>query len=216
MKLFYSAKQNTFFNDVFHGTRTIQIDDPAWIRPTVPTIDPSWIRPSISAPNPEWVEGEDSEPETILVPDPSAVAPMIEVPDEYAKPRLITVPNPACLLPPESELVDITQDEHDAIFRALSLGGSILAPGKNGRPSVAPAPPPTLEQQTESAQRKRDNLLALAAIRIAPLQDAVDLGKGTPAKVAILKKWKEYRVDLDDIPDQAGYPQVITWPTKPA
>lgn len=80
----------------------------------------------ISAPNPAWVAGEESEsqsePETIQiidpdavqptinVPDPDAVQPMIEVPDEQASAPLITLPNPACLLPPESELVDVSQD----------------------------------------------------------------------------------------------------------
>jgi hypothetical protein len=62
----------------------------------------------------------------------------------------------------------------------------------------------------------RDGLLSIAAIRIAPLQDAVDLGKATPAKAALLKKWKEYRIDLDDVPGQAGYPQTISWPVVPS
>lgn len=73
-----------------------------------------------------------------------------------------------------------------------------------------------VESVRQAAASKRDSLLGVAALRIAPLQDAVDLGKGTPAKVALLKKWKEYRVDLDDIPDQAGYPLNITWPSQPS
>lgn len=66
------------------------------------------------------------------------------------------------------------------------------------------------------ASATRDGLLSIAAIRIAPLQDAVDLGKATPAKAALLKKWKEYRIDLDDVPDQDGYPKTITWPVVPS
>jgi hypothetical protein len=66
------------------------------------------------------------------------------------------------------------------------------------------------------ASATRDGLLSIAAIRIAPLQDAVDLGMATPAKSALLKRWKEYRIELDDVPDQAGYPQSISWPVAPS
>lgn len=75
--------------------------------------------------------------------------------------------------------------------------------------------PPTPEELLAIATGERDRRLAIAAIRIAPLQDAVDLGKATAAKIALLKKWKEYRIDLDDIPDQAGYPNSIIWPVEP-
>ena len=76
--------------------------------------------------------------------------------------------------------------------------------------------PPTHEELLVLASAERDRRLTVAAIRIAPLQDAVDLGKGTPAKTALLKKWKEYRIDLDDVPDQAGYPGAINWPDEPS
>ena len=29
-------------------------------------------------------------------------------------------------------------------------------------------------------------------------------------------EWKQYRTDLLDITDQAGFPHTVTWPTKPA
>ncbi len=73
-----------------------------------------------------------------------------------------------------------------------------------------------VESLRQAAVSKRDSLLAVAALRIAPLQDAVDLGKASPAKIALLKKWKEYRVDLDDVPEQQNYPLAISWPTEPS
>lgn len=50
---------------------------------------------------------------------------------------------------------------------------------------------------------------------IAPLQDAVDLDEATGAEVARLKAWKKYRVALNRLPDQAGYPTTIDWPVVP-
>lgn len=62
---------------------------------------------------------------------------------------------------------------------------------------------------------KKDELLKLAAIRIAPLQDAVDLDEATNEEVALLKKWKQYRIAVNRISQQTGYPDNIVWPTMP-
>lgn len=63
---------------------------------------------------------------------------------------------------------------------------------------------------------ERDSLLALAAVRIAPLADAVDLGDASDEDVISLKKWKQYRVALNRINQQTGYPTEIEWPTEPS
>jgi len=57
---------------------------------------------------------------------------------------------------------------------------------------------------------------AAADKAIAPLQDAVDIDEATDAEVALLKAWKKYRVALNRLPDQAGYPATIDWPVAPA
>ncbi|PLV18678.1 phage tail protein, partial [Pseudomonas guariconensis] len=49
-------------------------------------------------------------------------------------------------------------------------------------------------------------LRAVADSAIAPLQDAVDLDEATEAEAALLKEWKRYRVALNRLPDQPGYP----------
>ena len=59
-------------------------------------------------------------------------------------------------------------------------------------------------------------LRAVADSAIAPLQDAVDLDEATEAEAALLKEWKRYRVALNRLPDQPGYPNEITWPAPPA
>jgi hypothetical protein len=61
----------------------------------------------------------------------------------------------------------------------------------------------------------RDGLLYEAGLRIAPLQDAVDLEKATKEEKELLRAWKSYRVDLNRIEDQAGFPSNIDWPTPP-
>ncbi|VVM40656.1 hypothetical protein PS631_00264 [Pseudomonas fluorescens] len=57
---------------------------------------------------------------------------------------------------------------------------------------------------------------AAADTAIAPLQDAVDLDEATELEVAALKQWKRYRVALNRLPDQPGYPATIDWPAPPA
>lgn len=63
---------------------------------------------------------------------------------------------------------------------------------------------------------RRDDLLKIAALRIAPLQDAVDLGKASTEESARLLLWKEYRVDLGRIAEQSGFPEAVVWPESPA
>jgi len=88
-------------------------------------------------------------------------------------------------------------------------------PFEEGPPPKPISLPPTAEEARESALLERDRLLVTAAIRIAPLQDAVELGDATPADQANLKKWKQYRVALNRIDQQAGFPEIIEWPSSP-
>lgn len=59
----------------------------------------------------------------------------------------------------------------------------------------------------------KDSLLALAASKIAPLQDAVDLDIATEEETALLLAWKKYRVLINRIkPEDAPD---IDWPEVP-
>ncbi|MGY2377081.1 tail fiber assembly protein [Pseudomonas sp. SDO524_S393] len=82
-------------------------------------------------------------------------------------------------------------------------------------PQPEPIPEPTPAELADFALAKRDQLLSVATIRIAPLQDAVDLGRATPEVIVKLKQWKGYRVDLNEIDLQDGFPLAIDWPTAP-
>ncbi|WP_410732484.1 tail fiber assembly protein [Citrobacter freundii] len=67
--------------------------------------------------------------------------------------------------------------------------------------------------QVTQATQQKESLLALAASKIAPLQDAVDLDIATEAEAALLLAWKKYRVLLNRInPDDAPD---ISWPEVP-
>ncbi|MDP9893226.1 hypothetical protein J2W32_001469 [Variovorax boronicumulans] len=74
-------------------------------------------------------------------------------------------------------------------------------------------PPPPPAPTADHVKATRDALLAEATLRIAPLQDAADLDDATAAETALLKLWKQYRVALSRIEQQAGFPGAVVWPT---
>lgn len=118
---------------------------------------------------------------------------------------------------PPAGSVFISDEDFQALFRdvAGSPGASIV-PNRQGYPVRQDAPEPTPEELAAAALVRRDELLAIAALRIAPLQDAVDIDRASDAEVAALKAWKNYRVDLNRIEQQSGFPASIEWPIEPA
>lgn len=99
------------------------------------------------------------------------------------------------------------------------LAGSEVAQWSGGAWLVLPAaPPPYIEPLADRVARafaERDRLLSIAAFRMAPLQDAVDIDDATTAEVGLLNKWKQYRVALNRIQDQTEFPSAVTWPGAP-
>ncbi|TBS04279.1 tail fiber assembly protein [Salmonella enterica subsp. enterica serovar Enteritidis] len=65
--------------------------------------------------------------------------------------------------------------------------------------------------QLRQAEETKSRLLQMASEKIAPLQDAVDLGLATDDEKAQLDEWKKYRVLVNRVdtlnPD---------WPEKPS
>lgn len=68
---------------------------------------------------------------------------------------------------------------------------------------------------TQMALAERDGLLIDATTRLAPLQDAVDLGDASPGELAELAAWKRYRVALNRVQQQPDFPKAIEWPSVP-
>ncbi|MCB2254645.1 tail fiber assembly protein [Pseudomonas chlororaphis] len=65
---------------------------------------------------------------------------------------------------------------------------------------------------TLDAQGERDKRLGEAALRMAPLQYAHELGEASPEEQSALLEWKRYCVALNRIEQQPGYPLEIQWP----
>lgn len=114
-----------------------------------------------------------------------------------------------------ADAVEIPDDLYFSVLAGQS-NGLAIRPGPDGYPILTEQPPPNAEQVLASALALRDKLLAMATLRINPLQDAVDLDDATDADTALLKKWKQYRVAVNRIPDQDGFPNKIDWPLQPA
>lgn len=69
--------------------------------------------------------------------------------------------------------------------------------------------------QKAQAEAEIARLRSIADSAIVPLQDAVDVGMETPEEKVLLDLWKKYRVALNRLPNQPGYPATITWPVAP-
>lgn len=113
-----------------------------------------------------------------------------------------------------TDAVEITVKEHAALLSGQVSGKQIVS-GTDGRPSLVDPAPPTNEELAAMAKIKCDELLSIAALCIAPLQDAVDLNAATDVELASLKAWKQYRVAVNRVPNQLGYPGTVDWPRQP-
>lgn len=80
---------------------------------------------------------------------------------------------------------------------------------------LPPAPTPAIDP-LELVQAEITRLRSVADYAIAPLQDAVDVEEASESELAALKAWKKYRLALNRVPEQAGYPDAIEWPDVPA
>ena len=108
-------------------------------------------------------------------------------------------------------LVSVAKDGEPAdLLHSITLHVAVEELPTPEPPEPVPADP--LQQAHEEAARLR----AIADTAIAPLQDAVDLEEATELEAALLKEWKRFRVTLNRLPDQEGYPNDITWPALPA
>jgi hypothetical protein len=120
----------------------------------------------------------------------------------------------------ETGAVFAFDDDVEALRRDAG-GWAFIGPDGVELPSVYPmtlepttdSTPPVVPLTSEQVQSERDGLLQLAALRIAPLQDAVDIGDATAAEEAQLLAWKKYRVVLNRL-DLTVNP--VSWPAPPA
>ena len=82
--------------------------------------------------------------------------------------------------------------------------------GSNFTAYVAPTQAELDATAAASVRAERDNRLVTEVDPI--VSNALRWADLTAAKQA---EWTQYRTDLLNVPDQAGFPTSITWPTKP-
>jgi len=102
----------------------------------------------------------------------------------------------------------------DGVFCGIGFGAE--QDGAGAWTYIAPPapamPPPTPEQILGTNTATRNQYLAAAALAIAPLQDAVDIGEATADDTAMLTKWKQFRVAVNRVDLTLASP---TWPAPP-
>lgn len=151
---------------------------------------------------------------TIQVPDPEWVSPKGQDVNTATAP-LIVVPNPVCLLPPENELVQISQEDHDAIFRTLAKGGLVLTSDDKGFPKLTAAPGPTVDELRASERISRDRMLLLTDPLVARHRDELEVGRSTTITAGQYKQLQIYRQALRDWPEVVGFPSIDKRPVTP-
>ncbi len=107
--------------------------------------------------------------------------------------------------PSDGDLIEIS-DAVYAEFTGVPPQNHKIAADADGNPTWSEVP----GQAADNNEGIKASLLATAAVYIAPLQDAVDLGIATDAETAALAAWQTYRVQLNRI--DTSDPQ---WPMPP-
>lgn len=115
---------------------------------------------------------------------------------------------------------DDCREASDEVFQEFAINqtpaGKVRGAGEDGLPVWIDAPTPSNAQLVAEASAERFYRMQVANTEIAPLQDAVDLDDATDAEKSLLMEWKQYRVALNRIEQQAGYPGKIVWPITPS
>ncbi|MCT9014628.1 tail fiber assembly protein [Cupriavidus gilardii] len=110
-----------------------------------------------------------------------------------------------------ADAIEVSDDDYWALM-AAPADGKIIAASETGYPVAVDPPPLPPEQLLAANTALRNRLLAEAAERMAPLQDAVDLGMATEEEQARLLQWKQYRIALSRL-DLTLAP--VPWPGTP-
>ncbi|KER02426.1 tail fiber assembly protein [Photorhabdus temperata] len=110
------------------------------------------------------------------------------------------------------DIIEVSDDIYREYAANTAPEGKYRRASENGLPAWADIPPPTKEESQNYVEDKKQKLMMKASERIAPLQDAVDLGIATEAEKEALLSWKKYRVMLNRI-DIKQAPD-IEWPEE--
>ena len=107
-----------------------------------------------------------------------------------------------------SDVVEITQDEHADWLEKQSIGYELVPTSGMGKPNLVDRRPTPTQIETQKMRFKRDDLLVKYVDRV----NLVRWNMLTTEQQAYLT---EYRLQLLAVPQQAGFPFDIIWPTEP-
>ena len=85
--------------------------------------------------------------------------------------------------------------------------------GSNFTAYVAPIPPTQAELDAETASQVRADRNELLVTEVDPIVS--NSLRWADLTTEQQNAWTQYRTDLLNVPQQAGFPHTITWPTKP-
>ncbi|MBO9332866.1 phage tail protein [Achromobacter xylosoxidans] len=117
-------------------------------------------------------------------------------------------------MPSDCVPLDGGDEEHQTLLEGQAKGKIIVA-DENGYPQLSEPPPATQAAVQAQILAERDFRLSQAAIRIAPLQDAADIDVATDDERALLLEWKRYRIALNRLDSEEGFPLAVEWPARP-
>ncbi|UNM22789.1 phage tail assembly chaperone [Pseudomonas sp. ArH3a] len=95
------------------------------------------------------------------------------------------------------------------------MGGSVLVPDKKGRPSIAPAPGPTVDELKNRERAIRDRVLLLTDPLISRHRDEVEAERPTTLTAEQYKQLQGYRQDLRNWPESEHFPAAEYRPDEP-
>jgi len=107
-----------------------------------------------------------------------------------------------------SDVVEITQAEHTDWLEKQSIGYELVPTSGMDKPNLVDRRPTPTEIEAQKMRFKRDDLLVKYVDRV----NQVRWNMLTTEQQAFLT---EYRLQLLAVPQQAGFPFDIIWPTEP-
>src|SRR5450830_361197 len=189
MGIYYHKKVGGFFMDRMHGPRFIEVDDPTWTAPLIEVDDP----------------GAD--------PDVST-KPKIKVIDPLAYPNKVSVANPQCTLPPEDELVVISEETYLGLLEGQGQG-LLISSDDNGVPFLAKPAPLSKDEQEVKERTWRDRALSATDGLVARHRDEIEMDMPLTISSADYKELQLYRNALRGWPLDSKFPDAASRPTTP-
>jgi hypothetical protein len=111
-----------------------------------------------------------------------------------------------------ADIVEVTPQDHAVLMAAVSAG-KILQAGPDGAPAAVDPPSPSVETLAAWARRRRDAEIAGLRYLVERHRDELALGLTTTLTAEDFRLVLEHIQALRDVPEQAGFPEAIDWPT---